>query len=138
MRCRGVGPSVAKGSETGFLGGDRRERIQQVAGGSRQPVKPRHHQHTSPAASWVSNPRSCGRPAAANMPASPAPEGENVLFPVTINNSYHPSWNVGGQWDEGILEPRHSAARGGGGAHGFTLFPERSIEVGDSQEWMHS
>jgi len=31
------------------------------------------------------------------MPASPAPEGEIVLFPVTINNSYHPGWNVGGQ-----------------------------------------
>jgi hypothetical protein len=31
------------------------------------------------------------------MPASPAPEGETVLFPVTINNSYHPGWNVGGQ-----------------------------------------
>ena len=29
----------------GLLAGDRRERVHQVAGGSRQPVEPRHHQH---------------------------------------------------------------------------------------------
>jgi hypothetical protein len=40
VRCGGVGPCVAKGFETGCLGGNRRERVQQVAGGSRQPVKP--------------------------------------------------------------------------------------------------
>jgi hypothetical protein len=33
--------------EIGFLGGDRHERVQQVAGGSRQPVEPRHHQHVA-------------------------------------------------------------------------------------------
>jgi hypothetical protein len=42
VRCGGVGPGVAKGFETGFLAGDRRERVQQVAGGSRQPVEPGH------------------------------------------------------------------------------------------------
>jgi hypothetical protein len=47
VRCRGVGPCVAKGFETGVLGGDRRERVQQVAGGSRQPVEPRHRQHVA-------------------------------------------------------------------------------------------
>jgi len=47
VRCRGVGPCVAKGFETGFLAGDRRERVQQVAGGSGQPVKPRHRQHVA-------------------------------------------------------------------------------------------
>jgi hypothetical protein len=35
-----------------------------------------------------------GRPAAANLPANPAPEGEPVLFPVTIYTRYHPSWTV--------------------------------------------
>jgi hypothetical protein len=33
MRCCGVNPSIAE-----------REGVQQVAGGSRQPVKPRHYQ----------------------------------------------------------------------------------------------
>jgi len=47
VRCRGVGPCVAKGFETGFLDGDRRERVQKVAGGSRQPVEPRHGQHVA-------------------------------------------------------------------------------------------
>jgi hypothetical protein len=43
-RCRGVGPCVAKGFETGLLAGDRRERVQPVACRSRQPVEPCHHQ----------------------------------------------------------------------------------------------
>ena len=30
-----------------MLGGDGRERVKQVAGGSRQPVKPRHRQHVA-------------------------------------------------------------------------------------------
>jgi hypothetical protein len=30
-----------------FFGGDRRERFQQVASGSRQPVEPRHRQHVA-------------------------------------------------------------------------------------------
>jgi len=30
-----------------FLTGDRRERVQQVAGGARQPVEPRHHHHVA-------------------------------------------------------------------------------------------
>ena len=47
MRCGGVGPCVAKGFETRFLGGDRRKRVQQVAGGSRQAVEPCHGQHVA-------------------------------------------------------------------------------------------
>jgi hypothetical protein len=35
-----VGPGVAEGFETRFFGGDRGERVLQVAGGSRQPVDP--------------------------------------------------------------------------------------------------
>jgi hypothetical protein len=42
VRCRGVGPRVADGFETGFLGGNRRERIQQIAGGSGQPRDAQH------------------------------------------------------------------------------------------------
>ena len=42
VRCRGVDPCVAKGFETGLLAGDRRERVQQVAGGSRETVEPCH------------------------------------------------------------------------------------------------
>ena len=38
-----VRPCIAERAETGFPAGDRRERVQQVAGGSRQPVEPRHH-----------------------------------------------------------------------------------------------
>jgi hypothetical protein len=44
VRRRRVGPCVAERTETGFPAGDRRERVQQVAGGSRQPVEPCHHQ----------------------------------------------------------------------------------------------
>jgi hypothetical protein len=33
--------------ESGLLAGDRRQGVQQVAGGSRQPIKPRHHQHVA-------------------------------------------------------------------------------------------
>ena len=47
MRRGGVGPCVAKRAEAGLPAGDRRERIQQVAGGSRQPVEPRHHHHVA-------------------------------------------------------------------------------------------
>jgi hypothetical protein len=35
------------GFETGFLGGDRRERVQQVAGGSREAVEPGHGEHVA-------------------------------------------------------------------------------------------
>jgi hypothetical protein len=45
--CRRVGPRVAKRTEARFPAGDRRERVQQVAGGSRQPVEPCHHQHVA-------------------------------------------------------------------------------------------
>jgi hypothetical protein len=39
-----VGPCLANGFEIGFLaGGDRRERIQEVAGREREAVEPRHH-----------------------------------------------------------------------------------------------
>jgi hypothetical protein len=44
-------------------------------------------------ASVSANPPS---PAAAAI-ASPASEAQVVLFPVTIYNSYHPHWTVGGQ-----------------------------------------
>jgi hypothetical protein len=47
VRRRRVGPCVAERSETGFAIGDRRERVQQVARRSRQPVEPRHHQHVA-------------------------------------------------------------------------------------------
>src|SRR6266404_4493141 len=47
MRRGGVGPCVAERSETGFPIGDRRERVQQVARRSRQPVEPRHQQHVA-------------------------------------------------------------------------------------------
>jgi hypothetical protein len=44
--CRGgVGPCVAERAETGFLFGDRRERVQQVAGRAREAVETRHHYH---------------------------------------------------------------------------------------------
>jgi hypothetical protein len=43
--CGGVGRCVAKGFETGLLAGDGGENVQQVAGGPRQPVEPRHHHH---------------------------------------------------------------------------------------------
>ena len=45
MRRGGVGPCVAEGTEARALGGDRRQYIEQVARRSREPVKPRHHQH---------------------------------------------------------------------------------------------
>jgi hypothetical protein len=45
--CGGVGPRVAQGSKSGLLGGDRRKRVQQVAGGSRQAVEPGHGQHVA-------------------------------------------------------------------------------------------
>jgi hypothetical protein len=46
--CRGGGsPCVAERAETGLLAGDRRKGVQQVAGGSRQPVEPCHHQHVA-------------------------------------------------------------------------------------------
>jgi hypothetical protein len=37
------GPCVAERPETGLLAGDGGENVQQVAGGSRQSVEPRHH-----------------------------------------------------------------------------------------------
>jgi hypothetical protein len=47
VRRGGVGPCIAKRSETGFPIGDRREGVQQVARRSGQPVKPRHHHHVA-------------------------------------------------------------------------------------------
>lgn len=47
MRRRGIGPGVCERPETGLALADHRERVQQVAGGSREAVKPRHHQHVA-------------------------------------------------------------------------------------------
>jgi len=47
VRCRGIRPRIAQGAEPGFALGNRRKRVQQVAGGSRQPVKPCHHEHVA-------------------------------------------------------------------------------------------
>ena len=46
VRCRGVGP-CRKRSETSLLPGDRRERVQEVAGGSRQSVEPHYRYHVA-------------------------------------------------------------------------------------------
>ncbi len=68
VRGRCVGPCVAQGSEPGLAVGDRRQRIQQVAGRAGQPVKPRHHHHvarrepveqpaqSAPGRSWLRSP----------------------------------------------------------------------------------
>jgi hypothetical protein len=42
VRRGGVGPCVAERAEASFLVGDRCKRVQQVAGGSREPIKPSH------------------------------------------------------------------------------------------------
>jgi hypothetical protein len=42
-----VSVQVGERTKTGFLLGNRGERVQQVAGGSRQPVEPRHHHHVA-------------------------------------------------------------------------------------------
>jgi hypothetical protein len=47
VRGGSVGPCIAKRAETRFLVGHRRERVQQVAGGARQPVEPGHEQHVA-------------------------------------------------------------------------------------------
>ena len=47
VRRRGVGPCVAERTESGLLAGDRRERVEKIAGRARQPVEPRHHQHVA-------------------------------------------------------------------------------------------
>jgi len=76
VRCRGVGPCVAQGSESGLPAGDRRERVQQVASGSRQPVEPRHHHHVA-AVELVEQRRSCAlsvlAPLATSRNTLPAP-----------------------------------------------------------------
>ena len=46
--CRhGVGPCLAERAEAGLAAADGRQRVQQVAGGARQPIEPRHHQHVA-------------------------------------------------------------------------------------------
>jgi hypothetical protein len=47
MRRGGVGRCVANAFESGFLAGDRREGVQQVAGGSGRPIEPCHHHHVA-------------------------------------------------------------------------------------------
>jgi len=47
MRRRSIGPRVADGAEASLFFGDRRQRIQQVAGGAGEPVESCHHQHVA-------------------------------------------------------------------------------------------
>jgi hypothetical protein len=47
LRRSGVGPCVAERAETGCFACDRRQRVQEVASGSREPVEPGHHQHVA-------------------------------------------------------------------------------------------
>ncbi len=45
--CSGVGPGVAQGPESGLAAGDRRQGVEEIAGGAGQPVQPGHHQHVA-------------------------------------------------------------------------------------------
>jgi hypothetical protein len=47
VRRGGVGPCVPERAEAGFLLGDRRERVQQVAGRAGEAIEPRHHYHVA-------------------------------------------------------------------------------------------
>jgi len=47
VRRGGVCPSVVKGTEIDFAPGDGRASVQQIASGSRQPIKPCHNHHVA-------------------------------------------------------------------------------------------
>jgi hypothetical protein len=47
MRCRGVGPGVAKGPKPSTLFGDRRQDVQKIARRPRQSIEPCYQEHVT-------------------------------------------------------------------------------------------